>query len=371
LTTANLIALGVNRQFTLVSSDPDTTPPQVFDMSFSPVVIDTSLASQPVTVTLVVTDDSTGVDFSPDHSSGTSFTHGVTFRSPSGAQTRTISNLSFTRVAGTATFGTWRATLTFPRFSEVGTWTASVSSIKDAVQNTVSLTTAQLVSAGMPTQLAIFLPSQTTDATVGPGGGTAVDAVFGSQARVTFPAGALPANTSVAIDVLSSPLQVPTPAGVGAGTLFVNIALSPTPPMPFAAPGITLTLPIATSVALNPGSPIRLYRLDPVTGLLIPSVSVTGANVVGTVNGDGRSATFTGVSHLSTLIGFVPTAVVGDVNGDSLVSCADLSVVKTSFGKRTGQFGFDPRADVNNNGVVDISDLAVVSRQLPAGTTCQ
>jgi len=41
-----------------------------------------------------------------------------------------------------------------------------------------------------------------------------------------------------------------------------------------------------------------------------------------------------------------------------------------SFGRRTGQTGFDPRADINMDGVVDIRDLYAVSSQLPAGTKC-
>jgi hypothetical protein len=52
------------------------------------------------------------------------------------------------------------------------------------------------------------------------------------------------------------------------------------------------------------------------------------------------------------------------------VGCADIAIVKASFGKRSGQPGFDPRADVNNDGVVDVRDLAFVSKQLPAGTRC-
>jgi hypothetical protein len=53
------------------------------------------------------------------------------------------------------------------------------------------------------------------------------------------------------------------------------------------------------------------------------------------------------------------------------VNCADIAIVKASFGKKTGQPGFDPRADVNGDGIVNVSDLATVSRQLPAGTTCK
>jgi hypothetical protein len=62
--------------------------------------------------------------------------------------------------------------------------------------------------------------------------------------------------------------------------------------------------------------------------------------------------------------------VPGDVNGDGVVNCADLAVVKASFGKKLGQVGFDPRADVNFDGVVNIIDLSTVARALPPGTTC-
>ena len=64
-------------------------------------------------------------------------------------------------------------------------------------------------------------------------------------------------------------------------------------------------------------------------------------------------------------------STVGDVNGDGVNNCADLQIVKTSFGKRSGQAGFDARADVNLDGLVDARDLAYVSQRLSAGTRCQ
>jgi CSLREA domain-containing protein len=62
--------------------------------------------------------------------------------------------------------------------------------------------------------------------------------------------------------------------------------------------------------------------------------------------------------------------VPGDVTGDGLVNCADLAVVRGAFGRRFGQPGFDARADTNDDGIVDIRDLAFVARQLPVGTQC-
>jgi hypothetical protein len=38
-----------------------------------------------------------------------------------------------------------------------------------------------------------------------------------------------------------------------------------------------------------------------------------------------------------TFIGTLPPAVPGDLNGDGIVNCADLAIIKASFGKRVGQ----------------------------------
>jgi trimeric autotransporter adhesin len=42
--------------------------------------------------------------------------------------------------------------------------------------------------------------------------------------------------------------------------------------------------------------------------------------------------------------------ISGDVNGDGVVNCVDLDAVKASFGKKLGQPGFNPNADVNGDG---------------------
>ena len=60
----------------------------------------------------------------------------------------------------------------------------------------------------------------------------------------------------------------------------------------------------------------------------------------------------------------------GDVNGDGAVMCADVSAATASIGKRAGQPGFLPGADVDQNGIVDVRDIAAISRLLPAGSRC-
>jgi feruloyl esterase len=67
---------------------------------------------------------------------------------------------------------------------------------------------------------------------------------------------------------------------------------------------------------------------------------------------------------------YAASGVVNDVNDDSLVTCADLSVARAAVGKQRGQVGYLPTADIDGNGVIDVRDIAAIARSLPAGTTC-
>ncbi|MBV8866293.1 MAG: hypothetical protein JO210_12945, partial [Acidobacteriaceae bacterium] len=60
----------------------------------------------------------------------------------------------------------------------------------------------------------------------------------------------------------------------------------------------------------------------------------------------------------------------GDVNGDGVVNCSDLDLVKASLDKKRGQTGYNPAADLNNDGIVNVDDLALVARNIPKGTVC-
>ena len=158
-----------------------------------------------------------------------------------------------------------------------------------------------------------------------------------------------------------------------AGVWFVTIDLRVEAGPPGSAsgpPGYTLTLPLRA--ALPAATELDLFRLDPISGNLVFARVVSAANVKGTVDLGGETATFTGMASFSTVVGLLPSAQKpGDVNGDNIVDCADASVVRATFGKHTGQTGFDTGADVNRDGLVNISDLSFVLRQLPAGSSCQ
>lgn len=85
------------------------------------------------------------------------------------------------------------------------------------------------------------------------------------------------------------------------------------------------------------------------------------------VNGKVYVPTF---SNQLLVYGLLNGPLPGDVNGDSVVSCADLAIVKASYGKSSSQPGYDLRADVNADGIVNLVDLATVSQKLAAGTIC-
>jgi hypothetical protein len=304
----NRIFLQSAASFDVVSTAVDLTPPVLTGFRFTPAVINTSLGSASVTIELDLTDDLTGVDFSLASLYG-GFFHGAYFRSPSFVQLRSACCSGFSMTAGTVLDGTWQANIFFPQYSEAGTWKPTLSGVTDHVRNRLFMSPAALEAGLFPTNLVVVRPSLGGDAIVGSGGGTVTDETFGDRAQIIFPAGAVASDTVVAIDVLPDPLAVPTPVGyLGPATFFVNINLIPEPTFPFPAPGVTLTLPLTDF--LKPGTGFPLFSVDNATGLLVPVPDVTtGFPVFGTVNADGLSITFSGVSHLSILVGLIPDVI--------------------------------------------------------------
>ncbi len=140
-----------------------------------------------------------------------------------------------------------------------------------------------------------------------------------------------------------------------------------------ATPTITWSNPVDLGLGV-PLSSAQLNAVSNVPGKFVYTPPAGTALPVG--NAQQLSVTFTPTDtadYLSTSASvFINVkAVVGDLNGDGVVNCDDLAIIKASFGKKTGQSGFDPRADVNHDGVVNVLDLSFVARQLPAGTSCK
>ena len=359
----DLQSRGFPTTVTVASNPSDTVAPNLTSLDFTPNFADTTKDYKLITLTLGATDNLSGLSYGS-----------IQFSSPSGIQNLWIS-AGGTPLAGTATNGTWQGTGYLPQYSEAGTWTLGYAYLSDPVGNYAYYNTAQLQALNFPTSLEVILPSLVPDGTISnPAvGGTVQDKTFGARAAVTVPPGVLTqANTKVSLDVLSSDLHLPIPSGFTTnGTNFVNISLVPEPTPPFPAPGLTVVLPLLNQMA--PGTTLTLYRVDPVSGNLTPEPSIGGGAATGTVDGpDGLSATFTGVANLSTVAGLIPSGVVlGDLDGDGKVNCADISIVRVAFGKKLGQAGFDNRADTNKDKVINVRDLSFVSRYLPKSVVCR
>jgi len=124
---------------------------------------------------------------------------------------------------------------------------------------------------------------------------------------------------------------------------------------------------VRISLSLDGGAtwPTVLAESVPNNGsasVIVPAVATTAARVkveaIGNVFFDVSNANFA-------------IRLAGDIDGDGAVGCTDLGIVKASVGKRTGQAGYDARADVTKDGAVDARDLAYVNARLPAGASCK
>ena len=131
-----------------------------------------------------------------------------------------------------------------------------------------------------------------------------------------------------------------------------------------AAPVNTANVKITLSTDGGATWPHLLAESVPNTGsasVTFPALASTQARIkieaVGNVFFDVSDANFT-------------LRNAGDLTGDGMVDCADVAVVRASLNKRAGQAGFDPRADVNGDGVVNIRDLNFILQRIPAGTVC-
>jgi hypothetical protein len=130
------------------------------------------------------------------------------------------------------------------------------------------------------------------------------------------------------------------------------------------APGVPLGTAQLNATASVPGT----FVYTPLAGTVLP---IGNAQPVSVVFAATDSVDYNSAAASVTINVKSAAPVPGDLNGDGAVGCDDLAIVKASFGKKTGQPGFDPRADVNGDGIVNILDLAFVSKQVPAGTICK
>ncbi len=65
------------------------------------------------------------------------------------------------------------------------------------------------------------------------------------------------------------------------------------------------------------------------------------------------------------------SAVQGTAASGSGATCAQVDLIKASFGTRTGSSTYIMQADLNGDGTVDVIDLAIAAKALSVGTICQ
>ncbi len=170
------------------------------------------------------------------------------------------------------------------------------------------------------------------------------------------------ANTQLILAAAAGPFLVTSPNTAvtvdGTSTQTVSWAVAGTDVAPVSAANVKITLSVDGGVTF----PYTLAASTPNSGskaVVLPNLNSSTARVkveaVGNVFFDVSNANFT-------------IRLTGDVDGNGVVDCADLAIVKASMGKSTGQPGFDARADVNSDGVVNVRDLAYVSQRVATGS---
>jgi hypothetical protein len=105
----------------------------------------------------------------------------------------------------------------------------------------------------------------------------------------------------------------------------------------------------AQSVALTSGENATLLFVWNTTGIPINYANYTLTAV---------AKIPTGSNTLSD--GTMQVRILGDLNGDGRVDMADVDILVKAFGSYPGHPRWNPAADVNNNGVVDLNDVVTV-----------
>ncbi len=153
-------------------------------------------------------------------------------------------------------------------------------------------------------------------------------------------------NTAVALD------------GGSATTVTWNVANTSAAPVSTANVNISLSIDGGASwtYVLNSSTANNGSR-----SVVLPNVNTSQARIrvaaVGNVFFDVSNANFS-------------IRLTGDLDGDGIVGCSDLSIVRAALGTSVGQPGFNPVADVNNDGLVDVRDLGYVSQRLQTARNC-
>lgn len=175
------------------------------------------------------------------------------------------------------------------------------------------------------------------------------------------------ASTVVTLAPDAGPFLVTAPNSTmtldGGSSITVTWDVANTDVAPVNTPNVRITL----STDGGATWPYELASSVPNNGsrsVILPNVATTQARIkveaLDNVFFDVSNADFT-----------IRRPVDGDLDGDGVVGCSDLAIVRAALGTMAGQPGFNPVADVNGDGVVDGRDLAFVTRLVPRPGKCK
>ncbi len=210
-----------------------------------------------------------------------------------------------------------------------------------------------------------------------------------SVTNVTLPAGAAVQDVTI---------NRPAPGTPPDSLYTFPTAPSATFPYSFAVANASYPLPLTvfrpffdpvTVPASQEATPLQftVNARDPAAGVAL-TYSATGLPSGATFNATTRTFSWTpkygqaGTYTVAFVVndGVIPVVknvpirvasrLYGDVNGDGVVNCLDLRAASPAVGRTVGQAGYLPSADLDGNGVIDIRDIAGISRLQPAGTHC-
>ncbi|HEY4380420.1 MAG TPA: dockerin type I domain-containing protein [Acidobacteriaceae bacterium] len=124
-------------------------------------------------------------------------------------------------------------------------------------------------------------------------------------------------------------------------------------------------LPAGASASFGPAS------IAAGIGSSVLTITTSPATPPGTYTLVANGLSADGVRSHVALLPLVVTGTPGDVTGDGAVGCDDVTAVRVAYGRSVGNPGYNPAADFNGDGFVNVQDLQFVVQHLPAGTTCQ
>ena len=147
----------------------------------------------------------------------------------------------------------------------------------------------------------------------------------------------------------------------------------------FTKPKVTADLALSNYGAASPAVPVTVELRLPGTTTVVERHAVMATATGSLTLALGRTGTYdvavrgghwlrkvvksVKVTATGASLGAI-SLVNGDVNGDNIVSAADLAKVKVALGTALGDPSFNPNADLNGDGIVNAADLAIVKIRL-------